>query len=85
MRTLLNVMASGALSAVLVVSSTLLASPAAGQADPPPWVIATASREPGSTCRATSSRPTPRARAAPTAGPARTTGRTMPSTACASA
>jgi hypothetical protein len=40
MRTLLNVMASGALSAVLVVSSTLLASPAGGQADPPPWVIA---------------------------------------------
>jgi len=64
MRTLLNVMASGALSAVLVVSSTLLASPAAGQADPRPGSSPTASREPGSTCRATSSRPTPRARAA---------------------
>ena len=40
MRNLLNVMACGALSAVLVGSSTVLASPAGGQADPPPWVIA---------------------------------------------
>jgi len=40
MGSLLNVVACGALSAVLVFPSTLLASPAGGQADPPPWVIA---------------------------------------------
>jgi hypothetical protein len=40
MGSLLNVVACGALSAVLLFPSTLLASPAGGQADPPPWVIA---------------------------------------------
>jgi hypothetical protein len=40
MRTLLNVAACGALSAVLASPSTLVASPADGRADSPPWVIA---------------------------------------------
>jgi hypothetical protein len=40
MRTLLNAMACGALSVVLASPSTLVASPADGRGDSPPWVIA---------------------------------------------
>jgi len=85
MRTLLNVMASGALSAVLVVSSTLLASPAAGQADPPPWVIANGQPGAGLYVPRDVQQAYAKGTRSPDGRPARTTGRTMPSTACASA
>ena len=85
MRTLLNIVACGALSIAMVVPCAAGASSAGGRAASLPWVIDNGQPVAGLYVPRDIRQAYAKGTRSPTAGPARTTGRTRPSTASASA